>query len=198
MNVKEISVDAKIGQRFIFGVNDSNIEPILELIKKCHIGGVILYKKNYQDYSDMINVINKIKEANKDNNIPLFISIDQEGGIVNRIPSEIHNLKNIYDVTRIDDSLVSNYADIISDVLSQSGINMNLAPVLDIYNDSKSKALCKRCFYGDEKKVTKCGIEYVKELNKKKIVSVIKHFPGHGNTATDSHMTLPQLLIPIF
>ena len=78
-------------------------------------------------------------------------------------------------------------------MLSDSGINMNLSPVLDIYNNSKSKALDKRCFYGDENQVTKLGAEYVKELDNNKIVSVIKHFPGHGASKFDSHFIIPYI-----
>ena len=193
MDIKKMSIDEKIGQRFIFGVNDIDVEPIIDLIKKCHIGGIVLYKRNYRSYDDMLKVIKKFKEANKTNDIPLFISIDQEGGVVNRIPSEIHNLKNIYEVTKTDINNVTEYADIIGKILAQSGINMNLSPVLDIYNNSKSKALEKRCFYGDEKVVTECGRKYVKELDKNGIISVIKHFPGHGASMMDSHFFVPYI-----
>ena len=191
MNIKELSIDKKVGQRFIFGVNDMNVDAVIELIKTAHIGGVILYKKNYKNYQEMVDVIKRCKEANKGNNIPLFIAIDQEGGVVNRMPSEIHNLKNIYDVSRIDNNCVSEYADIISSMLYHSGINMNLGPVLDIYNNSKSKVLYKRCFYGNKEDVARDGIKYVKESNKNKVVPVIKHFPGHGASTMDSHFIIP-------
>ena len=149
MDVNKLSMDEKIGQRFIFGVNSCDIESILTLIKDAHIGGVILYKKNYKNYNDMLEVIKQIKTANKNNTIPLFIAIDQEGGVVNRMSGEVHILKNIYDVSRYDSALVKEYANIIGDMLYKTGINMNFSPVLDIYNGSKSKALSKRCFYDD-------------------------------------------------
>ena len=193
MGIKELSLDEKIGQRFIFGINDRNIEPVIDLIKKCHIGGIILYKKNYQSYDEMLEVIKRCKEANKENSIPLFIAIDQEGGIVNRMPKDIHNLKNIYDVSRKNDDYVSEYANIIGSMLYQSGINMNLAPVLDIYNGSKSKVLDKRCFYGDSEEVINDGIKYIKELDKNKVIAVVKHFPGHGATIADSHFIIPYI-----
>lgn len=102
MDINKLSLDEKIGQRFIFGINDNNIDSIIELIKKSYIGGVILYKKNYDNYIDMLKVIKRLKSANKNNPIPLFIAIDEEGGIVNRMPSEIHNLKSIYDVSMLE------------------------------------------------------------------------------------------------
>ena len=113
MNIGNLSLNEKIGQRFIMGVNNQNISEIIKLIKKAYLGGVILYKKNYHNCFDMLLVIKKLKEANKDNKIPLFIAIDQEGGKVNRLPNEIHNLKNIYDVSKKDISLVKDYASII-------------------------------------------------------------------------------------
>ena len=147
MDMGNLSLDEKIGQRFIMGVNNQNISEIIKINKKAYLGGVILYKKNYHNCFDMLLVIKKLKEANKDNKIPLFIAIDQEGGKVNRLPNEIHNLKNIYDVSKKDISLVKDYASIIGKILTNSGINMNLAPVVDIYNGTNARSLYKRCFY---------------------------------------------------
>ena len=188
-----LSMDEKIGQRFIFGVNDNNIECIITLIKKCYIGGVVLYKKNYNSYQELLDVVNRLKDANKDNKIPLLIAIDQEGGRVNRMPLEIHNFKNIYDMSKFSDKLVIDNARITGKMLYNIGINMNLAPVMDIYNNSKSKVLDKRCFYGDMDNVSKLGINYMKELKNNGIIPVIKHFPGHGGTKIDSHLLVPYI-----
>ena len=193
MDINKLSLDEKIGQRFIFGVNDYNIDCLIELIKKAYIGGVILYKKNYDSYEDMLKVIKKIKSANRNNKIPLFIAIDQEGGIVNRMPNDIHNLKSIYDVSMLDNKKVGGYAEVISKMLSNSGINMNLAPVADIYNNSMSKALYKRCFYGNWKQVTRNVLKYIDAANNNNVVSVIKHFPGHGASKMDSHLIIPYV-----
>ena len=91
--LEKLTLEEKIGQMFMFGINSSNTEGILELIKNNQIGGVILYKKNYSSYSEMLTLINKLKDANKGNKIPLFVAVDEEGGRVNRMPSEIKNLK---------------------------------------------------------------------------------------------------------
>jgi len=188
-----LSIDEKIGQRFMFGVNSNNIDVIIELIKRTYIGGVVLYKKNYNSYSQMLDVIKRLKDANKNNKIPLFIAIDQEGGKVNRMPNDVHSFKNIYDVSRYDNKLVKEYARVNGKMLYNVGINMNLAPVVDVYNDSKSKVLYKRCFYGDEKQVSLLGKNYVSELKNHKVISVIKHFPGHGASKFDSHLLIPYI-----
>ena len=193
MNFSELSFKEKIGQRFIIGINNNNIDDVIYLIKNCYISGVLLYKRNYNNYDEMINVINKLKDANKKNKIPLFIAIDQEGGVVNRLPNDFNNLKNIYDISKTDKKLVIDSAKITSNILNNSGINMNLAPVLDIYNNSKSKVLYKRCFYGNVLDICNCAKLYIHEFKNNNIISVIKHFPGHGVTKFDSHFIVPYI-----
>ena len=192
MDLNKLSLEEKIGQKFIFGVYLDNVEIIVRLIKEHFIGGVILYKKNYSNYNDMLSVIKRLKDANKDNKIPLFIAIDQEGGRVNRMPQEFNNLKNIYEMSMKDDKLIDMNASITGRMLNGMGINMNFAPVLDIY-DGKSKVLYNRCFYGNYDNVYNCGLRYVNKLNNNKVISVVKHFPGHGATTVDSHFFTPYI-----
>ncbi|MCI7240949.1 MAG: hypothetical protein MR550_00175 [Bacilli bacterium] len=191
---ENLTIEEKIGQMLMFGINSSNIEPICNLIKNYKIGGVILYKKNYSSYKEMLEVIKKLKDANKDNKLPLFIAIDQEGGVVNRLPNDIENIKNIYDVSKKDNiDLIKEHADIISNILYNSEINMNFSPVLDIYNNSNSSVLNKRCFSDDVEKVSSYGSIYMNEIKKNGIIPVVKHFPGHGITKLDSHYFLPYV-----
>lgn len=192
MNI-ELSLDEKIGQRFIVGVNSQQVDMFIKLIKEGYVGGVILYKKNYGTYQEMISVINKFKEANKGNKIPLFISIDQEGGVVNRLPKDIHRLEEIYLFSKNNKDKIDLYATVISDVLKDTGINMNLAPVIDIYNNSKSQALESRCFYGDMDQVSELGKRYVKIFKDNGVIPVVKHYPGHGATRLDTHFFIPYV-----
>lgn len=193
MNINTLSFEEKIGQRFIFGVNSDNTDCIIKLIKEYNICGVILYKRNYSSYDEMIKVIKKLKSANKNNKIPLFIAIDQEGGKVNRMPKEIHNIKNIYDISKTSDKLVSDTANIIGKMLKDTGINMNFAPVVDIYNNSNSRALYKRCFYGEYFDVIRNEKIYLSSLKNNNIISVVKHYPGHGASILDSHFFIPYV-----
>ena len=194
MNINELSLEEKIGQMFMFGVNSKNIDCLYELIKNNKIGGVILYRNNYSTYEEMLDVIKKLKEANKDNKIPLFISIDQEGGRVNRMPKELNNIKNIYDLSSLNDvKIIKKSASITGKRLYESGVNMDFAPVLDIYNNSNSNVLDRRCFSSDVDVVSEYGTIYIKELNKNKVISVVKHFPGHGASSKDSHVFVPYI-----
>ncbi|MBQ2872623.1 MAG: hypothetical protein IJE89_01325 [Bacilli bacterium] len=189
---KKLSIEEKICQKLVLGCNSSNVDIIVSMIEKYSIGGVILYKKNYKNYKEMVNVINRLKNANKNNKIPLFISIDQEGGRVNRMPLEFKNIKNIYDISYKDSDLVYKSGLITGEMLSSLGINMNFSPVLDVYNNS-SKLLYKRCFYGDLEKVNNSSIKYINGLKEKGIISVVKHFPGHGISKIDSHFIIPYV-----
>ena len=192
--LEKLSLEEKVGQMFMFGVNDRNTDGIIELIKKYKIGGVILYKRNYSDYNDMLNLIKRLREANKDNKVSLLIAIDEEGGMVNRMPKEFNNLKSIYRFSKLNNqNVIKEYASVISKELSGSGINMNFAPVVDIYNNSNSSVLKWRCFSSDVSLVADSGVTYVQEMQKYDVIPVIKHFPGHGSTKMDTHFLLPYI-----
>ena len=142
----------------------------------------------------MLEVVRKFRIANANNIIPLFIAIDQENGVVNRFPKEIIPLKNIYDISRTDKKLIREVGRVTSDVLVNTGINMNLAPVLDIYNKTDSKVLNKRCFYGNEDNIYEDAKDYIKKFSDRGIITVCKHFPGHGVTKIDSHFLVPYII----
>ena len=92
-DINKLSLQEKIGQMIIVGIDTNYItERIKRLITKYKIGGIILYRKNFKTYEDMIELIKQLKMLNSENKIPLFIAIDQEGGRVNRMPREILNL----------------------------------------------------------------------------------------------------------
>lgn len=193
MDINELSLREKIGQKFIFGINSNNIISIIKLIENYQIGGVILYKKNYNTYEEMLEVIKKLKKANSNNKIPLFIAIDQEGGRVNRMPPEFNNLKNVYDMSKKDVNLIYENGLITGKMLSMLGINMNFSPVIDINTENRSKALYKRCFYGDAKTIGSIGMKYVNGLKENNVIGVVKHFPGHGISKMDSHLITPYI-----
>lgn len=93
INIEELSLEEKIGQMLIIGMDTNYItDRIKNMIQKYKIGGIILYRKNFKSYDSMVKLINELKELNKNNKIPMFIAIDQEGGRVNRMPKELKNL----------------------------------------------------------------------------------------------------------
>ena len=195
MEINELSIQEKIGQMIIIGMDTNYItDRIRTMITKYKIGGIILYRKNFSTYAEMIELIKQLKQLNQSNKIPLFISIDQEGGRVNRMPKEIKNLPPANTIAKEGGiELVKEAANITGELLSKSGYNLNFSPVLDIKRFEDSHAIGDRC-YGDNKDdVAKYGICVMKELQKQGIVPVVKHFPGHGATKKDSHYMLPVI-----
>ena len=121
MEAKQLSIEEKIGQMAMIGMDSNYItERIKMMITKYKIGGVILYRKNFNTYHEMINLIIELKKLNKKNKIPLFIAIDQEGGRVNRMPKEIKNLPSANKIATIGgEKLTRESARITSEVLKK-------------------------------------------------------------------------------
>lgn len=194
MKIEKLSLEEKVGQLFMVGLEEKTNEDIANLIKENKISGVVLYKKNYHTYEEMLAYVNNIKELNSKNSIPIFISIDQEGGRVNRMPQEILNLKNATKLANTKDvEIVKESGRIIGEMLNKTGISMDYAPVLDIRKFKEKHAIGDRCYGENKEDVSKYGIEVMKEMQNQSVIPVIKHFPGHGLTKKDSHFRIPKI-----
>lgn len=195
MEISELTLKEKIGQMFIVGIEGKKVTPeIKKLILDYKIGGIVLYKKNFNTYNELINLVNELKELNKNNKIPLFISIDQEGGRVNRMPKEINNIYNARKIAKTGNmELLKTSAKLTGEMLNKSGINMNFSPVLDIQRFSNNHAIGNRSYGDNFEDVSRCGILIMKTFSKENVIPVIKHFPGHGATTKDSHYSLPVI-----
>lgn len=195
VTIQDLTMQEKVGQMIMVGINGNVINSrIRTLILKYKIGGIILYRKNFNTYQEMLKLVKDLKDLNKENKIPLFIAIDQEGGRVNRMPKEFKNLPASYKISKTnDEKLVSKAAKIIGEMLLETGINMNFAPVMDIKRFEDSHAIGDRCFGDNKENVTKYGTITMKELSGQGIIPVLKHFPGHGLTTKDSHYFLPVI-----
>ena len=189
MNIKE-----KLGQLFIIRMHEKTIDKqLVTLIKDYHIGGICLYRKNYDTYEEMINLINNLKLLNKKyNKTPLFIAIDQEGGKVNRFPKDIKNTLPAKILSK-NKEYIKETGNITGELLYKLGINMNFAPVLDIQRFEDSHPIGNRCFGKNYKEVSENGNLMMETLRKNNIIPVVKHFPGHGTVTRDSHIFLPIL-----
>ena len=194
MNFNKLSLEEKFGQMILLGLDTYNInEEIITLIKEYKIGGIVLYKKNYTSLDSMVTLINKLKEYNADN-IPLFITIDQENGRVNRLPKDVLRMYSALTQAKTNNlSLSLAVDDITSYILKLTGVNMNFAPVLDIVRSEKNKVIGNRSYGDSKKKVLEYALPYMKSLQKNNIVSVVKHFPSHGLANKDSHIFIPKI-----
>ncbi|MGN1358115.1 MAG: glycoside hydrolase family 3 N-terminal domain-containing protein [Bacilli bacterium] len=187
------SIYEKMGQMIMIGLDAYKInDEIRKLIKDYKIGGVVLYKSNYKDIKSMVSFINELKKINGDN-VPLFIAIDQENGRVNRLPDEITRIYNPLRQAKTGDiDIVNKCNEITAKILSDVGVNMNLAPLVDINYNSDNTSIGNRS-YGDKEAVIKYGLPMIEMMKKHGIISVVKHFPGHGLVKTDSHYLIPVI-----
>jgi beta-N-acetylhexosaminidase len=193
--IKEMRLEEKVGQLVMAGIDGyENDDHARQLMEKYHVGGFILLKKNIRDAGQMLGLINSIKETNAINKIPLFLSIDEEGGRVSRMPKEFAKMPASKKIGQLDNSQLSyQVGSIIGEELKSFGINMNFGPVLDINSNPKNPVIGDRAFGATAEIVTKSGIETMKGLHTQNIISVVKHFPGHGDTSVDSHIGLPTV-----
>ena len=176
--LENLSIEEKIGQMLMVGLKTpNNFKNIENLIKKYKIGGVLLYKKDYKNYKELNELINKLRSLGRENKIPLFIAIDQEGGRVNRMPNDFKNLPSASEIAKA--GIIEKTSDITGEMLEKTGFNFNFAPVLDIKRFKENQAIGDRAFSNNVEEVTKCGIIYINKIKEHNIVPVIKHYPGH-------------------
>ncbi|MFG6493723.1 beta-N-acetylhexosaminidase [Fictibacillus sp. UD] len=196
--IASMSVKEKIGQMLMPDFrtwNGKNVtemnDEIRELVKKYHLGGVILFRENVVTTEQTTRLVDAYKMANED--YGLLISIDQEGGIVTRLQSGTDFPGNMALGATRSTELAESVGHAIGSELHSLGINMNLAPVLDVNNNPDNPVIGVRSFGGDPQLVADLGTSYTKGLQSAGMAATAKHFPGHGDTAVDSHLGLPSV-----
>jgi len=188
-----MSLNEKIGQLVIVGLDGYTTDAnMTNLIKEHKVSGVILFGNNVKDSNQLVDLTNSLKSKNSQNKIPLFISVDEEGGRVSRMPSEIKKLPSNQVIGSKNDSDLSyNIGKVIGEELKLFGFNMDFAPVLDINSNPNNSVIGDRSFGNSLSIVTKLGIKTMEGMTSSNIIPVVKHFPGHGDTSVDSHVGLP-------
>ena len=183
-------------QSFVFGFKTSDIPEVKKVIKEFGIGGLIFFSENIPDLEFVRDLIKQFQDVSE---VPLFISIDQEGGTVRRIKEGITELPSMEDLGR-DYSKEDVYGlslKLAKDLLDL-GFNMNLAPVLDVnFYPGEDSIVGTRSFGSDPNKVSEFGWQYAKGMMDGGVVPVGKHFPGHGVTLKDSHKVLPEVELDV-
>ncbi len=194
-DIKQLTLEEKIGQLFMFGFDATELNNhAIKLIKDYKIGNVILFTRNAKSPEQLFKLNQNLQKLAQEHiGVPLFIGIDQEGGMVTRIhkggtffPGAMtiaasNKLENAY--------LTGKHMGI---ELKHFGINMNFAPVLDVNNNPKNPVIGVRSYSDDPKMVSLYGAAFIEGLQES-VIATGKHFPGHGDTYVDSHLALPRV-----
>ncbi|MCB1317367.1 MAG: hypothetical protein KDK27_15490, partial [Leptospiraceae bacterium] len=192
-----MSLEQKIGQLLHVSLQSDNIDPTIRReIQEHHVGGVILFSRNLGTPENIQKLTSDMQNLAKANQgVPLLISIDQEGGRVARLrdngATEFPAAMTIGqsgdpDFARAS-ALVTGYE------MDRLGINLVLAPVLDINNNPLNPVINTRSYGESDAVVERMSLAYQAGALQALSGPVIKHFPGHGDTAVDSHLALPKI-----
>jgi beta-N-acetylhexosaminidase len=198
---KTDSLEIKIGQMLLLGIgNVSEVDTadvILKSVSKGHLGGILLYEKNISKNNAKVKLRELIATYKNNSKIPLLVSIDEEGGVVNRLKPKYGfprtvSAKYLGDLNNIDST--KHYADIVAHNLYKMGINVNYAPVLDVHNgDNPAIGKNKRSFSKNPQIVVKHARQLIKSHKYFGVKTVLKHFPGQGNANKDSHFDVTDV-----
>src|SRR5690554_1180632 len=174
-------------------------DEVAEILVEYDFGGVILFAQNVKETEQTTRLTDALQKAALDDNegaghsIPLLITIDQEGGIVTRLGTGTALPGNMALGATGSKDHARSAGQIIGRELSALGINVNLAPVLDVNNNPRNPVIGLRSYSSNPELVAELGVETIKGLAEYGVAGAAKHFPGHGDTGVDSHYGLPSV-----
>lgn len=196
--VKGMSLEEKVGQMFMPDFRQWNGEDVTEIneeivqaIQQHHLGGVILFRENLVETGQIVRLVDQLQRAS--GTIPLLISTDQEGGVVNRLQSGTVMPGNMALGATRSTEACRRVGQAIGAELHALGINVNFAPVVDVNVNPDNPVIGVRSFGADPQLVSELGVSYIQGLHDAGVAATAKHFPGHGDTAVDSHLGLPSV-----
>lgn len=185
----------KIGQLMIIGLRDTTLsQDEAEFIVRNNIGGVILFPRNIESPEQLHRLCSSIQQLRHKtrDKLPLFISIDMEGGRVARLKKPFTEWPSLAKLGKLDSTSASfKMAMAMGEELAAVGINLDFAPCVDILTNPANKVIGDRSISADPEMVAKHASALVRGYIKAGIIACAKHFPGHGNTLVDSHEDLP-------
>jgi beta-N-acetylhexosaminidase len=192
-----LSLKQQTGQMIVSGFEGTTLNARTEeLIVQQGIGGLILFERNFKNPDQLLKLIHDLQSLNADNaeNPPLFISVDQEGGRVARLGAPFTQFPPMSCLGQADSGkLAYRFGLGMGKELRAVGINMDYAPVLDVHSNPINPIIGQRALDTDPTKVARLGAELIRGFYDAGVIPVGKHFPGHGDTSQDSHLTLPRV-----
>jgi beta-N-acetylhexosaminidase len=192
--ISRLSLPQLCGQLLVVGFEGTTLPPHIEESLQAGLrGGVILFKRNLPDLETAWRLCNQIINAYPAGLVP-FIAVDQEGGRVCRLPSPFVTLPPMRELGKINDlELTHRAGSEVGRELAAIGINCNFAPVLDVDTNPNNPIIGDRSFSVDPLIVAQHAMAFAHGLQDQGVIACGKHFPGHGDTALDSHLALPTV-----
>ncbi len=167
-------------------------DELKRLIRDLRAGGIILFKPNIQTPRQLEQLCSDAKAFARDCGLPeLFVAVDQEGGVVARLRAPFTEFPGNPHIHTADDA--EHFARVTAEELGGMGINMNMAPVMDVAPPDVDSIMKTRVFPGGVDLVSELGCTMIRTFQEQGILAVAKHFPGIGRTVKDSHFFLPVL-----
>lgn len=184
-----LSPQERIAQLFMVAAysnkDQDHVNEIVDLVENHKIGGLIFFQGGPVRQANLTNLYQSKAK------VPLMISIDGEWGVAMRLDSTIQYPRHMMLGALQNDSLIYQMGADIAEQCKRLGIHVNLAPVIDVNNNSKNPVINSRSFGEDKENVGWKGLMYMNGMQDRHVMAVAKHFPGHGDTDTDSHKALP-------
>lgn len=185
-----------LGQKLIFGFHGETLsEEFKDLIREYKIGNVILFLRNVKSADQLRRLCGEVQDLIRaETGYPAFIVIDQEGGMVSRLPKDAVNVPGAMAIAATGDPENARKAsEITIRQLRGLGANFNMAPVLDVNNNPANPVIGVRSFGDKPERVAAFGVASAQPYEGSGILCCGKHFPGHGDTAVDSHLGIPMV-----
>jgi beta-N-acetylhexosaminidase len=186
-----LTPDQRLGQFFMVAAysnrEKAHADRIERLVRNQGIGGVMFLQGGPKRQGLLIN---RFQAAAK---VPLLIATDAEWGLDMRLDSTMHYAKEMTLGAMDDDKLVYQMGRDLGRKLRALGVHINFAPVVDVNSNPSNPVIGNRSFGEDQNRVAALSVQYIKGLQGQKVIAVAKHFPGHGDTDTDSHKALPVI-----
>ncbi|MFN6944573.1 MAG: glycoside hydrolase family 3 N-terminal domain-containing protein [Cytophagaceae bacterium] len=187
-----LSPEERIGQLFMVAAysnkDGKHVAEIEELVSKYNLGGLIFFQGGPHRQAVLTNRYQRLAR------VPLMIAMDAEWGLAMRLDSTISFPKQMTLGAIEDNRMIYKMGSEVARQCNRLGVHVNFAPVVDINSNPKNPIIGMRSFGEDKKNVSLKGVAYMKGMQDRKVIANAKHFPGHGDTGTDSHLTLPVIM----
>jgi beta-glucosidase-like glycosyl hydrolase len=189
--LEKMSIDEKIGQLFVVPAcplrGQDHLDDLQKMFSEYHVGGVILKQG---DPMGQVTLINSMQSKSK---IPLLTLMDAEWGLSMRLNHTVRFPKNLTLGAIQDNHFIFELGKEIGRECKLVGAHVNLSPVVDVNNNPNNPIIHMRSFGQDPNNVAEKAIQYMEGMQQQGVLACAKHFPGHGDTAIDSHLTLPLI-----